>query len=232
LSERGSESEKLMNKKRRLVIMGIVAAAVLLLASSCSLDYRPIIHSLEAETPGWTAPSGSLQVTCNASDPDDVELSYSWSASEGNITGTGAVVNWTAPGEVGMYDLTVVVSDSQNVSATGSIALIASNGPPPTIESLIVTAQEPKYLRETTDGYMVAETKKYDIACNASGTGELVYEWSCADGEISGEGSNITWTAPDKILDRTTVTAKVFDGARNWVSKSIVFEVACTCTFG
>ncbi len=202
--------------------MVTVAAAVLLLASSCN-SLRPVITSLEAEAE-WITPLGSLQVECTASSPDGDELSYEWSANGGNISGTGAAVNWTAPGEVGMYDITVVVEDSQGRKDTGAIVLIASDGPPPIIEDLIVTAEH-KYLKKTTPGYKVVKTKEYDIECIASNTsGELVYEWSCDGGEISGEGSMITWTAPNTEGD-VTVTVKVFDDLGNWVRKSIAFEV-------
>jgi len=210
-----------MNKKRCLII---VAVAVLLLASSCSLNRPPVITSLEAEEPGWTAPLDSLQVTCDAEDPEGDELSYDWSTTGGNISGTGPEALWTAPEEVGMYDITVVVSDSQGREATGLIALIASNGTPPIIEDLIVTAIGHPYLKETTTGYKVAKTYDYEIECISSGTGELTYEWSCTGGNISGEGSLITWTAPDTEGD-VTVTVKVFDGLGNWVRKSIAFEV-------
>ena len=220
-----------MIKKRGLAI---AATAVLFLTSSCSLNPPPVITSLEAEEPGWTAPLDSLQVTCDAEDPKGDELSYNWSASGGNITGTGPEVIWTAPEEVGMYDITVVVDDGQGKNDTGSIALIASNGPPPIIEALIVTAEH-KYLKETTTGYKVGKTQEYYIECIASSntSGELVYEWSCDGGEISGEGSTITWTAPDTAGD-VTVTVKVFDSLDNWVKKSIVLEVvSCSsCVFG
>jgi hypothetical protein len=219
-----------MNKKRYLIIVGFVAAVVLLLTSSC--DLPPVITSLEAEAPAWTAPLGSLHVTCNASDPQGGELSYSWSASGGNITGTGAIISWIAPEEVGMYDITVVVTDSQGGEDTGSIALIASNGPPPTIEDLNVTAEH-KYLKITATGYKVAKTYNYTIECIASGNGTLSYNWTCTGGTISGGGSNITWTAPDAVVD-VIVTVKVFDGVGNWVKQSTVFEVVpCTpCEFG
>ncbi len=208
-----------MNKKRFLAIM---AVAVLLLASSCN-SHRPVITSLEAEAE-WTAPLDSLQVTCDAEDPDGDELSYEWSTTGGNIAGTGPEVIWTAPEEVGMYDITIVVEDSEGRKDAESIVLIASNGPPPIIEDLIVTAEH-KYLKKTTTGYKVAKTKEYDIECIASNTSdELVYEWSCDGGEISGEGSMITWTAPNTEGD-VTVTVKVFDGVGNWVRKSIAFEV-------
>jgi hypothetical protein len=211
-----------MNKKRYLVIVGTVAVVVLLLTSSC--DLPPVITSLEAEAPGWTAPLGSLHVTCNASDRNGDVLSYSWSASGGNISGTGPEVVWTAPDEVGMYDITVVVADNMSLNTAQSIALIASNGPPPIIKDLLVTAKEPKYLKETTTGYKVAKTYEYIIACNASDNGTLSYNWTYTGGNISGEGSTINWTAPDMEGD-VTVTAKVFDGIGNWVRKSLVFEV-------
>ena len=212
-------------KKNRLVIISAVIVAVvvlLLLAVSCN-SLGPVITSLEAEA-DWTAPLGNLLVTCNVSSPDGDELNYKWSTTGGDIFGTGAVINWTAPEEVGMYDITVVVEDSQGRKDTGLIVLIASNGPPPIIEDLIVTAAH-QYLKETTTGYRVAKTYDYDIECIASNTSdELVYEWSCDGGEIAGEGSMITWTAPNMDGD-ITVTVKVFDDLGNWVRKSIAFEV-------
>jgi len=195
----------------------------------------PEITSLIADA-DWTAPLGSLQVTCNASDPDGDELSYTWSASGGNITGTGPEVIWSAPEEVGTYDVTVLVTDVLGWSDMRSITLITSNGTPPIIESLVVTAKEPKYLKTISAGYyMVGKTKQYDIECIVSDTSsEVSYEWSCEHGEISGEGSMITWTAPNETITRTTVTVIVSDVVNNRVSKSIDFQVAsCTsCTFG
>ena len=212
-----------MDKKRFLAIMVIVAVAVLLLASSCN-GLRPVITSLEAEAE-WTAPLDSLQVTCNASDPDGDELSYEWSTTGGNITGTGSEVIWTAPEEVGMYDITVVVEDGQGRKDTESIVLIASNGPPPVIEDLIVTAEH-EYLKETVTGYLVLKAYDYYIGCIALNiSGELIYEWSYDGGEISGEGSLITWTAPDIIERDVTVTVKVLDDIGNWVRKSLTLDV-------
>jgi len=92
-------------------------------------NHPPYIDSLVADA-DWITPSTSLQVTCTASDPDGDELSYEWSASGGSIIGTGAVVNWIAPREVGIYDITVLVTDSQGEEDTGLIYLSVSNDPP------------------------------------------------------------------------------------------------------
>ena len=213
-----------MNRRGYLII---TVVAVVLVASSCVGNHRPVITSLEAEA-DWTAPLDSLQVWCTASDADGDELSYEWSTDGGNISGTGPEAIWTAPPEVGMYDVTVTVDDGQGKQAIGSVDLIASVGPPPTIETLIVTSEEPEYLKETDDGYKVEITREYDTECIASSTdGELLCEWSCDGGQISGEGPMITWTAPDTKCD-VTMMVKVFDGAGNWVRKSIVFTVV-TC---
>jgi len=193
----------------------------------------PTINSLVADA-DWTTPSGSLQVTCNALDPDGDELSYEWSTTGGDISGAGAAVNWTAPEEFGTYNITVVVTDGHGMESTWpSVSLSVATGTPPTIEDLIVTAEH-KYLKKTTTGYKVGKTKEFDIECIASNTsGELVYEWSCDGGEISGEGSMITWTAPDASIE-VTVTVVVIDVADNSVSKSIILNVVpCSaCTFG
>jgi len=130
-----------------------------------------------------------------------------------------------------------VVDDGHDGKDMGFLTLITSNGPPPIIEDLIVTAKEPKYLKTTTTGYKVGKIKEYYIECIASDPdselSELGYEWSCDGGEISGEGFIITWTAPD-TSGYVTVTVIVFDIIGNWVQKSIVFEVvSCSqCEFG
>jgi len=192
----------------------------------------PTITSLIADA-DWTLLSGSLQVTCDASDRDGDELSYEWTASGGDISGTGAVVNWTAPQEVGTCNVTVVVTDGYGGEDTWSVILSVATGTPPTIEDLIVTAKEPRYLKTTTTGYMVWKTKEYYIECIVSDTsGGVVYAWSCTGGEISGEGSRITWTAPNQSSVDVTVTVIVSDAADNSVGKSIVFHVpSCTCGF-
>jgi FlaG/FlaF family flagellin (archaellin) len=192
----------------------------------------PEINNLIADAV-WILPSGSLNVTCDASDPDGDELSYEWSTTGGNISGTEPEVTWIAPEEVGIYNITVAVIDGHGEEDTRSVILSVNLGTPPAIEKLCVTPKGHKYLRDSSTAgcdYDVWKNNDYDIECTASGTGELVYDWSCTDGEISGEGSMITWTAPNKTLVEATVTVIVSDAAGNSVGKNIVLHVAsCTC---
>jgi hypothetical protein len=222
-----------MNKKRYLLIIGIVAvaAAISILSYTMLVNHRPIITSLEA--PETVIPSGSCQVVCDTTEPDGDELSYGWSATGGAIVGEGATITWTAPQSVDSYDVTVIVVDGRGGEVADYVTITVKA--PPTIEELTITAKEPKYLKTNSCGYTVARTKQYDIACNVSDTsGGVSYHWSCESGVISGEGSTITWTAPDESLASTTVTVIVSDVANNMIAKSIVFRVAsCTsCTFG
>jgi hypothetical protein len=194
----------------------------------------PSITDLGADV-GWTLPSGTLQLTCTASDPDEDELTYGWTASVGDISGTGAAVNWTAPQETGMYYITVVVMDSHGSSDTRTLSATVSQEEPPVIEELLVTAEH-CYLKEYSWGYKVGKEQEYHIECIVSENGTAVsYNWSCDDGEISGEGSTITWTAPDPPgSSDVTVTVVVSDIAGNMATKDLALNVVnCSpCTFG
>jgi len=225
-----------MNKRIFLIVVGIVAAAVLFLAPSCTTpaNRQPIIISLEAEAE-WILPSRSLQVTCNATDPDGDALNYEWSTTGGDIFGTGASINWTAPEEAGAYNLTVVVKDGHGSSATDSLLINVATEQLPTIEALLVTAEH-CYLKTYSWGYKVGKEKEYHIECVVADTSiELVYDWSCDAGEISGEGSMITWTAPNPSSSTdVTVTVIVSDIVGNMANKNVILNVVecSTCTFG
>ena len=194
----------------------------------------PTITSLAADA-SWTLPSGTVQLTCTASDPDEDELTYEWTAGAGDVSGTGAVVNWTAPEEIGLYYVTVVAKDSHGSSDTRTLSLAVAQEEPPIVEELLVTAEH-CYLKTSSSGYKVGKEQEYHIECVVADNSSVVsYNWSCDDGEISGEGSTITWTAPDPPGSTyVTVTVVVSDIAGNMASKDLALNVVnCSpCTFG
>ena len=192
----------------------------------------PTIASLTADAK-WTTASGSLRVTCTASDPDGDELSYDWTATAGNISGTGPAVSWTAPQAVGEYDVTVVVGDGHGSSATKTVHISVVTEQPPIIKALNVTAEH-CYLKPNPPGYYVGKGKEYNIECVVVPTDvKLFYDWSCTGGVISGESSLITWTAPDASLE-VTVTVIVSDISGSMTSENITLSVVpCSyCMFG
>jgi hypothetical protein len=193
----------------------------------------PTITSLVANS-DWTTPSGSLQVTCTASDPNGDVLSYEWTTDGGKISGTGAAVNWTAPKATGTYNVTVVVKDGYGGEDTKIVPLSVTLSAPPTIEKLVITPKGNIFLREATHSgcdFDVWENRAYNIECIASNTsGEPFYDWSCTAGNFSGEGSTITWTAPNEISFEVTITVIVSDAEGNSMGKNILLWIpSCTC---
>jgi len=109
---------------------------------------------------------------------------------------------------------------------------------PPIIEDLLITKDRYGhcYLKKSGEKYLVGKGQKYDIECIVADVGiELFYEWSCDDGEISEDGSMLTWTAPNPSgsVD-VTVTVIVSDITGNMATKNINLNVvSCSrCTFG
>ena len=186
-------------------------------------------------------------MTCSASDPDGDELSYEWSIDGGDISGTGPQSTWTSPEEVGIYHVTVSVTDGHGSSTTDSLSISAATEQPPIIEDLLITADH-CYLKTNTSPYKVGKEQEYRIECVVADTSiELsyewliecknpdteIYEWPCDGGEFSGLGSIITWTAPNRVVD-IRVTVIVSKAAVSTASKNIVLSVvSCSrCTFG
>jgi hypothetical protein len=83
-------------------------------------NQSPIISSL-SPSPSSILYGGSAVLTCIASDPDGDVVRYSWSASEGSITGVGNKVTWIAPNKGGNYNITVIISDGKGGETRGSV---------------------------------------------------------------------------------------------------------------
>jgi len=202
------------------------------IAITVAANDPPTIASLVASAE-WTLPSGTLQVTCTASDPDGDDLSYEWSATGGAISGTGAIVSWTAPQGVGTYNITVTVSDGYGSSATSSVTVSVLTGQPPTIKALLITADH-CYLKAYSGGYYVGKEQVYHIECSVADTSiELFYVWSWSGGELSGQGPLVNWTAPN-TSGYVTITARVSDIGGHTASKDLTLNVVdCSpCIFG
>jgi hypothetical protein len=217
------------------VIDGLGGEAIESVSITVMTNDAPAIVSLTADAE-WITPSGNLQLMCTASDPDGDELSYAWSASGGDISGSTMTATWSAPQEVGTYDVTVVVNDGYGEEATETIFVDVLTGEPPVIEALIVTAEH-CYLKATALGYLVGKKQEYHVECVVADTSvRLSYEWSRTGGEISEtsqDGAIATWTAPDEHV-YVTVTVTVSDVAGNTADEGVFLEVVdCSyCTFG
>jgi len=88
-------------------------------------NQSPVINSFNAN-PSTILYGGSATLTCVATDPDGDIVRYSWSASEGAITGVGDKVTWIAPGKGGEYTVTVVVSDGKGGESRSDTKIVVT----------------------------------------------------------------------------------------------------------
>jgi len=65
----------------------------------------------------------AYNISCQAEDEDNDDLSYIWSCDKGKISGTDAQVTWKAPNVDGKVNITVTVSDGRNGVATQELLL-------------------------------------------------------------------------------------------------------------
>jgi hypothetical protein len=206
---------------------------------SVRVNHPPIITALTAD-PNPVVPSSSCQLRCVSEDADGDDLTYEWAREGGDISGEGSEVTWTAPGAVGTYTVTVVVTDGLGGESSSSLSINVGVNHPPVIEDLTITPEERNAFNYKK--MKIYEGKSCDIECIASDPDgdQLTYEWSAdvppdvrdywsAVGSISGEGPSVTWTAPSK-LSEVAVTVTVSDGRGGRDTKTLVFHVVtCYC---
>jgi predicted secreted protein len=147
----------------------------------------PVISNLKAAQT-QTAPLGTVQIQCFASDPNNDKLNYVWSATGGKIDGTSTIVTWQAPDKTGTYNISVTVDDGKGASATSSVAIAVGANQNPKIAS---TVAEP-----ATIG-LGGTTLITCIASDPDGDA-ISYSWQASEGQVSGVGNKITWIAPAK----------------------------------
>lgn len=156
------------------------------------LNTAPEILSITPATDRIT-PLAVTAISCEATDPDGDELTYTWSASGGEIVGDGAGVKWTAPDMEGLYRVFVSVADGRDGLAEASLALrVRANAAP---EILIMESEVGENV-----GWVVPGARVY-VHCEAEdGDGDtLTYEWSATEGEVFGLGDAIVWIAPETL---------------------------------
>jgi hypothetical protein len=86
-------------------------------------NHAPEITDIVAE-PDTIAVGGDSQITCFADDPDGDDLTYSWGALFGTLTGSAANVIWTAPDSAEDYFVSVTVEDAHGATATDSVMVV------------------------------------------------------------------------------------------------------------
>lgn len=175
-----------IQQKSGLLILTILALSIIL--GGCALfNNSPVISSVHYQK-NWIDTSTSCQIECVASDIDDDTLAYTWSAVAGVFSGNGPLVTWTAPEQAGIYVITVGVVDEHGANVTSQIPIDVRFNHQPVIKNLTAELLEMR-AKDTTTILCVASDLDGDV---------LSYSWSTNGGKILGQGSSVTWTAPEE----------------------------------
>ena len=207
-------------KSKWLTGLILVTIAALLINIGCAVNKLPVISSLALTTEGEIPPGTTAHIECTATDPDEDELRYTWSADGGTISGSGAIVSWAAPDEMGTYTINVEVSDGENIATDQLTITVSEPNELPGIELLI------------TDCPRVKKAGTATITCEGSDPNgdDLIYTWSAERGNISNiseDGTIVSWVAPNEYGEYA-ITVTVSDGRGGEITNEITI-IVCGC---
>ena len=177
----------LLNKDRLLVYSAILRPTTPVDTPTEPSNQPPLINELRAQT-DRIEPFSICTLECEAVDPDDDPLTYTWNVSAGDIFGDGPSVDWGSPVSEGLYRVSVTVDDGRGGTAQFSIPLHVQANVPPAFSGMIM------------DSDWVRGGNSVRVACQVSDEDgdEITLQWKATGGSILGSGSAIIWTAPEE----------------------------------
>lgn len=155
--------------------------------SAQPFQYAPRIQALAATQPEVEF-GDSTTVFSKTFDQDSNNFTWTWSATGGTISGSGATVKWIAPTTAGNFEIKLIVADESGNRDTATVILkaVAEINEAPQISEI------QKSVAYVAPSGAVALTA---IATDPNGA-PLTYAWSANGGTVSGTGPAVTWTAP------------------------------------
>lgn len=166
---------------------------------------HPPVAACSVNPPSIYAGSGdTVAVHVDASSPDNVPLTYSYTATAGTVDGTGPDARWNSTGvAVGSYTVNVKVDDGRGQTASCAADIKVEERPnrPPTASLSI--ERSPIIVGEHTG-----------VTCNGADPDNdaLTYSYTASGGQITGTGSNVQFDSTGLQPGSYTVKCTVNDG--------------------
>ncbi|MGA8231877.1 MAG: OmpA family protein [Candidatus Acidiferrales bacterium] len=165
----------------------------------------PMVASCSADTDTVYAGSGNVvAVRAEANNPAQSPLTYSWSASEGTIDGTGSAVRWNSSDRVpGTYTIKVRVDNGRGGAASCAVNIRVAQqlNRPPTIAC-------------SADHSSVTVGQAVEVTATASDPDNdpLSFSWNASTGRIDGSGSSVKFQTAGLPPGAYGITGRVDDG--------------------
>ncbi len=216
------------------------------MGEDATVGQAPVITSVRADS-FETEPGATVTIRCAATDLAGGDLTFAWRTSHGLLeNGDQSTVQWTAPEQLGLYTVTVVVSDEQGNQSEKSVNLRVGSPEP----DLVAGEEGPFWIEEITaerdpsgrsaisplamgQDWRTAERAVFigspiRITCVMGGDdGNLTYEWSADIGQLNGSGDSIIWEAPTHAC-KARVTVVIRNGSGATETMTLNFRVS-TC---
>jgi hypothetical protein len=146
--------------------------------------------------------SREVQLTANATDPDNDTLLYTWTVTGGRLSGEGKMVTWDLSGAgAGSYTATVEVNDGNShvVPASTTVTIAECTGCVPPCPAIAVSCP---------DAVDIGQPITFSASITGGATNvTATYNWSVSAGTISGGQGTSTITVDTAGLGGQTVTA-------------------------
>lgn len=180
-------------------------------------NHPPVAACSANPTSVYAGTTDSVQIHVNASDPDNDQLTYTYTATGGSVDGSGPDGRWTASGlAVGTYTVNAKVDDGKGGTATCSadIAVAPKPNQPPTISC-------------STDRSPILPGERTGITAAASDPDgdPLTYSYSASGGTVNGSGPKAEFDSTGLAPGSYTVRCSVADGKGGTADASTTVDV-------
>ena len=177
---------------------------------------------------GWVVPGTSVSVESATEDTDGDELTYTWSATAGDIYGQGESILWVAPEAPDTYWVTLVVEDTYGATAERSTPLTVNVAEPPVIHGFSLEALNTNMFRPYGDSWRIFKERSCAIHAQVDDEeNDYTYEWKAEGGSITSDGPDAVWQAP-AIKGWVNIVLRVSDPHGNEATETVRIYVE-TC---